>query len=204
MARDIDFDDLTTWAAIAFAGYVLINWWRDSQAASAGAGSFPGQAPAGGVFDEALDIIAPMQISPTGQAFIKQQEGLTLVAKGDAGGREIGYGHEIKAGENIKSPITPAFAEQLFQADIGTVAQTLNNSVTAPLTQNQFDALGSLVFNMGAGNWNSSSILKAVNARNYQQAAEDFQLYNRSQGSVNGALNQRRQREQNLFNGGST
>lgn len=203
MARDLRLDELAEWAAFAIAGIFLIQWMRDQGAAQGTPGQFSPQAPAGGAFDQALDILVPMQISPTGQAFIKNEEGLTLVAKGDAGGREIGYGHEIQASENIKSPITPARAEQLLQQDCARVSQILNSTITAPLNQNQFDALGSLVYNMGGGNWRGSSILTAINARNYQQAAQDFALYNKSQGRANNVLNARRGREQNLFNGGS-
>jgi lysozyme len=53
-----------------------------------------------------------------------------------------------------------------------------------PLTQNQFDALVSLVFNIGGGAFRKSTLLKKLNAGDIQGAADQFLVWNK--GTVNG------------------
>jgi lysozyme len=200
---DGDLEELAKWAGIALLGIMVLNYIRDQSAATAGGdGTFSGDAPSYPALDQTLDILDPMNVSPSGIAAIKQREGLTLVAKGDGAVQEIGYGHDIKPTDNITSPITPAEANQLLTEDLGFVAAELNATLTQAVTQSQFDALASLVYNIGNGAWESSSILTDINAGDYAQAAQDFLLYNKSGGQFNQGLANRRQGEQNQFNGG--
>ena len=71
--------------------------------------------------------------------------------------------------------------------------------VKVPLTQGQFDALVSFAFNCGAGNLKKSSLLKKLNAGDYDGARASFDLYTRSKGKVLRGLMRRRDAEQALW-----
>ena len=145
-----------------------------------------------------MTIIDPMQLSAAGEAFIKKEEGLTLTKKGDGAKQEIGWGHDILPGENIPNKITVAFAQQLFDGDSAIAAAAVNNSVTAQLSQNQFDACCSLAYRAGAGAFKGSTLVRLLNQNppNYAGAAAQFQQWN-NHGSEQGRAN----REGQLFNG---
>jgi len=159
--------------------------------------------PAESLGSELLNVVVPQTTSPAGQAFIKNQEGWTAIPKSDAGGFEIGWGHRIKPGENFPRPITQAgIGSDLFDADLSAVETMIQENVTAPINQNQFDALADLGYNVQVALSPNSSVVKALNAGNYAGAAANIALYNKSQGRVNPVLVKRRQAEQSLFNQG--
>ncbi|WP_426577704.1 anti-CBASS protein Acb1 family protein [Xenorhabdus stockiae] len=97
-----------------------------------------------------------MKISENGLSFIKQYEGLKLKAYPDpaTGGIPwtIGYGHtkDVKPGQVI----TEQQAEAFLHDDLKSIYITLESAVKVSLTQGQFDALCSFIFNCGAGNRN--------------------------------------------------
>ena len=96
--------------------------------------------------------------SEKGIELIKQFEGLRLKAyQCSAGVWTIGYGHTkgVKQGQTI----TEQEAERLLKEDLRVFENCLN-SVGLVLSQNQFDALVSFIFNVGAGNFRSSTLLK--------------------------------------------
>jgi GH24 family phage-related lysozyme (muramidase) len=198
--EQIEDDDLVFWAGALFVGYVFFNTWRNATATDRGGAVFGSQAPVGGFGDELLNVISPMQLSPAGESFIKKQEGWTAMPKGDAGGREVGWGHEILPGENIVGPITKAEGQNLFDGDAAIASAAVNNSVTVALTQNQFDALADFAYNEGAGALAGSTLVKYLNQGNYSQAAAQFANWNEVGHTVNQDLVNRRQQEQNLFN----
>ena len=95
-----------------------------------------------------------MQISEEGKNLIKKFEGCELEAyKCAAGVWTIGYGHIKTAVEGMK--IDQATANELFDEEMGEYETYVNTAVTVPLSQNQFDALVSWVFNLGNGNLNA-------------------------------------------------
>jgi GH24 family phage-related lysozyme (muramidase) len=71
--------------------------------------------------------------------------------------------------------------------------------VKVTLRQNQFDALVSFVFNLGAGNFAGSTLLKMVNASDFNNAAGQFIRWNRAGGKVLTGLTRRREAEAALF-----
>jgi len=101
-----------------------------------------------------------MNATPYAYLLIRQFEGLRLEPyKCPAGVWTIGYGHTTSAIN--QQPITQLQAEQLLQQDIQQVETYLNDlNLNLPLTQNQFDALSSLIFNIGQQAFSKSSILK--------------------------------------------
>ena len=65
--------------------------------------------------------------------------------------------------------------------------------------QNQFDALSSLVFNIGEGGFSSSTLLRLLNSKDYEGAANQFPRWNKQKGRVLNGLTKRRQEERQLF-----
>lgn len=103
-----------------------------------------------------------MKTSDEGIALIAQFEGFRSKAYVCAGGKwTIGYGHTkgVKEGDTI----TEAEGLRLLREDVADAESAVRKWVHAPLKQNQFDALVSFIFNVGSGNFASSSLLREVN-----------------------------------------
>jgi lysozyme len=83
-------------------------------------------------------------------------------------------------------------ADARFLADIAWVENCVNKAVTAQLTQNEFDALCSLCFNIGCPRFGSSSLVKALNNGDYDSAAKHFCDWNKQHGEVLAGLTNRR------------
>src|SRR5512139_3083606 len=146
-----------------------------------------------------------MQISRAGIDLIKKFEGLRLEAYPDPGSGgdpwTIGYGTTHTALGPVKPGmrITESEAEQLLLSDIRYFEQRVNDLVTVPLTQNQFDALVSLAYNVGDSALASSTLLRELNAGNVQEAADQFTRWVHASGQVLPGLVARRNSERNLF-----
>ncbi len=101
-----------------------------------------------------------MKLSVNGMNHIKNWEGLRLKAyKCPAGVWTIGYGH---TGPDVKpgGTITQAQADALLDKDTDDAESAVNTLVKVPLSQNQFDALVSFVFNTGIGSFKNSTLLR--------------------------------------------
>ena len=114
----------------------------------------------------------------------------------------IGIGHTgtvngkpVSAGMNI----TESTAYSLFDQDVYSAVVAVNRLVKVDLNQNQFDALVDFVFNLGQGNFASSTLLRKLNAGDYKGAANEFPRWNKAQGAVLLGLTKRRKAEQDLF-----
>nr|ACJ10096.1 lysozyme [Bacteriophage APSE-4] len=143
-----------------------------------------------------------MHISEKGLVLIKSYEGLQLEAYQCRAGRwTIGYGHTHNL--NRGDVITQEQAEAFLREDIAQVTALLNAQIKVPLTQNQYDALCSLVFNVGGRAFTASTLLKKLNFGDYSGAAAEFMKW--SKATVNGkrtplpGLIKRRQAEKALF-----
>lgn len=137
--------------------------------------------------------------SEAGFALTEQFEGLSLKAYQDVVGVWTnGYGntHNVIPG----STITLAQANSDLMSDLEGAEYVVNTVVTVPLTQNQFDALVDFVFNLGSGNFQSSTLLRKINAGDYSGAASEFPKWNHAGGVVVSGLTKRRLAEQALFN----
>lgn len=138
-----------------------------------------------------------------GIELIKEFEGCRLTAyKCPAGVWTIGYGHTGTVdGKAVASgmTITAAKATQLLKSDLAKFEAAVNSYVTAPITQNMFDALVSFTYNCGAGALKSSTLLKKLNARDYDGSAAEFPKWNKAGGKVLNGLVRRRERERQLF-----
>lgn len=140
-----------------------------------------------------------MKTSEEGKKFIKLKEGLKLeIYKCSSNVSTIGYGHtgsDVHAGMKI----TKEQAEKLFAMDIQIHENNVNQLVKVSLTQNQFDALVSLEFNIGYGAFKNSTLLKLLNAGKYRESAEQFPRWVYSGGKVSAGLQKRREEEKRLF-----
>ncbi len=142
--------------------------------------------------------MANKRIGQAGLALIKQYEGCRLAAyRCAAGVWTIGYGHT--AGVHSGMTITQAQADAYLQQDIAKFEGYVNNPAYVPITeqlnQNQFDALTSFAFNLGAGN-----LRKLCKGRTAAQIARAMTQYCKANGKVLAGLKRRRAAEQALFN----
>lgn len=140
-----------------------------------------------------------MTTSENGRAFTGGVEGLKLKAYRDGGGTwTIGYGHtgpEVVAG----LVITDEQAENFLTQDLAKAEHAVNGHVTAPMTQNMFDALVDFAFNLGGGALASSTLLKKLNAGDKMGAANEFAKWDHSAGKEVPGLLRRRLAERDLF-----
>lgn len=130
---------------------------------------------------------------------IKDHEGLKLTAYKDGGGVwTIGYGH---TGADVREGLTIPLseAERLLTRDLRVAEGHVNRLVQVKLTQNQFDALVSLVYNIGGGAFEASTLLRMLNAGDYEGAASQFPRWNKDNGKVVDGLTNRRAKERELF-----
>ncbi|MBR1380112.1 MAG: lysozyme [Alphaproteobacteria bacterium] len=163
-----------------------------------------------------------MQISNNGIQFIKQMEGCVKhdkrhviyddktgsavdVNKPLPRGATIGYGHLITPGECFGNGITERAATDLLRVDIAAAERVVQNTVVVPLTQNQYDALVSLAYNIGTKNFTISTVVKYINNPNfhsikYPTLKSAWMAWNYSHGVVSNGLVNRRRHEWNLFN----
>lgn len=125
-------------------------------------------------------------MSPGGLAVLQRHEGYSGTAYRDPVGIwTIGYGHKILPGERLES-ITREQALELLSRDVNIAEDTVNASVKVDLTQAQFDALASFVYNVGSGNFRSSTLLRLLNQGDY--AAVPAQLARWKYGTRAGQL----------------
>ena len=142
-----------------------------------------------------------MHISKKGIEALKFFEGLRLnVYLDSAGLKTIGYGHLLKPGENYHS-ISEEKAEALLRLDIAEAEKAVNRLVKVDIEQNQYDALVSFVYNVGAGAFANSTLLKKLNYGDYQGAANELDRWNKAGGRFVQGLANRREHEKQLFMG---
>ena len=139
-----------------------------------------------------------MLYSKDGLHLTEQFEGCRLVAYPDIKGVwTIGYGHT--RGVSYGDVITQEQADTYLMADIQVAVAHVNAGVKVPLTQNEFDALVDFLFNVGGGAFDSSTMLRQLNAGNYQSAADQFVVWDHAGGKVIADLLRRREVEKQDF-----
>ncbi|HHQ6569478.1 TPA: lysozyme [Serratia fonticola] len=142
-----------------------------------------------------------LKTSQRGIALIKSFESLELKAYPDPATGDkpwtIGWGHTkgVKPGDLI----TEQQAEALLTEDLAVFELTVNSSVKVPITQNQFDALVSLAFNIGGPNFAGSTLVKKLNAGDQRGAADQFPRWKLANGKEMRGLVRRRAAERELF-----
>lgn len=115
-----------------------------------------------------------MRLSEQGVTLLIEREGIKLKAYKDTKGiLTIGVGH---TGPDVYEGLVigELHAYDLFAKDRQWAERAVNDNVTQALLQNQFDALVSFVFNIGAGAWKKSTMLRMLNAGDIIGAGEQF------------------------------
>ena len=127
-----------------------------------------------------------MRISNRGIALLKSFEGLELEAYQDiAGIWTIGYGHtgsDVRPGMRISE----REAEALLRRDLRSRENAVSQLVRIPLNQNEFDALVSFVYNIGATAFERSTSRRRLNRGDRMGAADALTWWNKA--TVDGVL----------------
>lgn len=139
------------------------------------------------------------KINQTGLDLIKQWEGRYLTAYQGAADRPglltIGYGHTDAAGPPKVTrgmKITEKQAEDILRSDLGSVEASVERLVKVPLNDNQFATLVSFVFNVGAGAFGGSTLLRKLNSGDYDSVPSELMKWVRANGKrVQGLANRR-------------
>ena len=140
------------------------------------------------------------QTNSSGVNLIKSFEGLRLKAYQDAVGVwTLGYGttRGVKPGQEI----TEAQAEALIKTDLTRFERDVSQAVRISINDNQFAALVSFTYNVGSGAMRSSTLLRKLNRRDINGAANEFPRWNRAGGRILAGLTRRRNAERALFLG---
>ena len=140
-----------------------------------------------------------MKTSQKGIDLIKAFEGLSLKAYiCPAGIATIGYGHTENVVQGQR--ITEQIAEDLLKADLSDTEQGVSRLVRRKLSQYQFDALVSFVYNCGTGNFLKSTLLKKVRINpNDPTIAAEFAKWIHAGGKPLEGLRRRRLAEAELY-----
>ena len=99
------------------------------------------------------------------------------------------------------STITQEQAVADLRANIQSSVNDINQLVTVQLTQGEFDALVDFDFNLGRGNFAGSTLRTLINAGQFQQAAAQFDRWDKCDGAVMAGLLRRREAETGEFSG---
>ena len=139
-----------------------------------------------------------MNIGEAGLELIKEFEGCKLTAYLDSVAvPTIGYGHTKDV--SIGMRCTKEEADAWLLEDLKDAETCVNGAVTVPLTQNEFDALVSFVFNFGCTKFRGSTLLRKLLDSDYDGAALEFRRWDRAGGQVLAGLTRRRAAEERLF-----
>jgi len=140
-----------------------------------------------------------MILGLAGAALIKRFESCSLKAYRDQKNvLTIGYGH---TGPDVSDGLTCTLtqADTWFLEDTHTAIVALNRDLTVPVTQNQFDAMASFLFNVGITAGGHSTLIDLVNRRLTSCAALEFTKWDHCCGVVDPGLTVRREAERDLF-----
>lgn len=141
-----------------------------------------------------------MKISAEGLSLIKKFEGLELKAyQCSAGVWTIGYGHTKDV--SPEDEWSESHANHMLEVELEEYEGYIHDFVTCPLSQNQFDALVAWVYNLGPTNLKSSTLLKKLNAGDYDDVPHQIKRWNKAGGEVLAGLVRRREAEALLFEG---
>ena len=143
-----------------------------------------------------------MQTSATGLALKKQEEGYRQFPYPDVVGKPtVGYGHLIKPGEDFTAGLTEPQASDLLVKDSAFADEIVNSEVKVALNQGEFDALSDFCYNLG-DRLHGSTLLRLLNAGDYQGAEAQLTAWVYAGGRPNAGLKARRILEMGLWDKG--
>ena len=131
---------------------------------------------------------------------IATHEGYRSEAYKDAVGiPTIGFGET--AGVKMGDKTTPERALVQLLESTEKHADAIRQCIRVPLYQHEFDAYVSLAYNIGAGNFCRSTLVKKLNAKDYAGACEEIRRWNKAGGKVLPGLVKRREAEYRMCMG---
>ena len=131
---------------------------------------------------------------------IKSFEGWEPVVYPDAVGyATIGYGHLVRPGETFDEPISRDAGEALLRRDLNHAERAVGALTKVPLTDSQFGALVSFVFNLGSGSYQSSTLRMVINRGHYHEAPAQIRRWTFAGGRKLRGLVRRRDAEAEMF-----
>lgn len=135
-----------------------------------------------------------------GKARLDSKSGLYFPYRDQVGKWTIGVGHLIRSDEDFGSGITSERVDQLLEADVMKCDMAIDGLLKRhgrTLNQHQWDALSSLLFNIGTGwaNPEKGSLARAIDNGEYERVPELFLLYDVADGKHQPFLAARRRRE---------
>lgn len=146
-----------------------------------------------------------MKTSAAGINLIKEFEGVRLKAyRCPADVWTIGVGHTSAAGPPVVKAgmeITNAQAMKILANDLVKFEDGVDSAVKVPLKQNQFDALVSFAFNVGLGALAKSTLLRKLNAGQYDAVPAELMKWTKAGGKELPGLVRRRRAEAALWRG---
>lgn len=146
-----------------------------------------------------------MKTSDRGIAFIKRWEGVRLRAyQCSAGVWTIGVGHTAAMGDPKPvdgMKITESEADAILRRDLAAIEKDVASCLNVVVSQRQFDVLVSFVFNVGIGAFRKSTLLKKLNASDYEAVPSELMKWTRAGGKVVQGLVNRRKAEADYWRG---
>ncbi len=144
-----------------------------------------------------------MKVSNKGLELIKEFEGFSSVAYLCSAKKvTIGYGNtfwEDRTPVKMGDQISKERAETLLKHVVDNFSVAVEVDIKIEVTQNQFDALVSLAYNIGLGAFKNSTLLRQLNRGNFVGASQEFLRWDKSNGKPLLGLTRRREREKLLF-----
>ncbi len=142
------------------------------------------------------------KINEAGLELIKKFEGLRLLCYDDSVGiATIGYGHTqtVKTLDIGRKKISREQAEELLEGDLNSSERAVERYINVILNHNQFAALVSFTFNLGAGSLQRSTLCRKLNAGDYDSVPSELARWVKAGGTTLMGLIKRRQAEAELF-----
>lgn len=162
--------------------------------------------------NEQLKFSAASVLSGKDQAAFGFREGKYYPYKDVIGLLNIGFEHAISPEEqesgtillggepvSYENGLTLEQAEQLLDQDLEVFRQKVDELVTVPLTDNRREVLALFAYNIGIGALQSSTLLRELNAGNYDAVPDELRRWTRAGGSEIPELIERREREIELW-----
>ena len=140
-----------------------------------------------------------MKLGPQGIALIQSYEKCRLRAYKPTPNDVWTCGWGSTKGVTEATVWTQEQADARFLNDVEWVESCINRCVLVPLTQQEFDSLCSLVFNIGCTAFEKSTLLRLLNSSDYDGASLQFSRWDRQAGQVLAGLTKRRAEEAALF-----
>jgi GH24 family phage-related lysozyme (muramidase) len=165
-----------------------------------------------GIFlDKAADLPQPNALlrpmPERGLRLTKASEGFVRRLYHDAAGFcSIAYGHLLRRSGCVAAdrkryphPIAEPTGEALLLTDLHIAQRAVTGFVSVPLSEGQYASLVDFAYNVGAGNFKRSTLLKAVNAGQHERVPFQLMRWTRAGGQELRGLRTRREREITLY-----